>query len=335
MKFAALGDVVRTAYLLPALADKYPDARIFWLTSNRALEILRFNPNIYSLVTPTEGFDELKSLGFDFTVSLDDEHEVLEKVAELKTDRIIGARLEGGKRVYCEASAPWFDMGLISRFGKQRADELKKLNDREHHTFLEEMLGVRISWPSFFNSSLLEAKAKSLFERGLFHIGLNSGSGARWLSKQLPIEESIKLAHHLLAMRVDGKPVKIWLLGGTDEAQRHAEILSAFTDARVVDSDYNQSFGEFAARIKALNYLITSDSLALHLAISQDVPNLSFYAPTSAAEIGTFGTGIKVISTSPDYCSYKRDVETSSITTERILTGLKDHLMSLERSLTS
>lgn len=209
VKFAALGDVVRTAYLLPALADKYPKARIFWLTSNLAVEILRFNPHISSLVTPTTRFDELKSLVFDFIVSLDDEREVLEKVAELRTGRIVGARLEDGNRVYCEASAPWFDMGLISRLGKQQADELKKLNMREHHTFLEKMLGLRIDRPTFFNSSALEAKAKSLFDPGFFHIGLNSGSGGRWPSKQLPIEESVKLVRQLLIIRVGGKPVKI------------------------------------------------------------------------------------------------------------------------------
>ncbi len=99
---------------------------------------------------------------------------------------------------------------------------------------------------------------------------------------------------------------------------------------KIICEDTEQSILIFASVIKACDYIITSDSLALHLAIAQKIPNLSFYAPTSAAEIDTFGTGVKVISTSEDYCSYKPDADNSTITNDRILKALKKHLTSLK-----
>lgn len=319
VKFGALGDVVRTSYILPALASRYPDARIWWLTSNGAVELLRFNPHIYQIATPTCGFEALATQEFEFAVSLDDEREVLGRLAQLKVGRIVGARLEGDSRTYCDASAPWFDMGLISRFGKSAADELKRKNTREHHCFLGGMLGIEVKSPSFFNSDALQERVGSLFGSECFHVGLNSGSGARWPSKQLSIPVAVELTRRLIGLRIDGKPVKVWLLGGKDEAARHEQILRDCASGQVVDPGFDQNILEFAARIRAMSFLISSDSLALHLGIAQGVPNLSFYAPTSAAEIGTFGSGVKVVSTSPDYCNYKPDADNSTITVDRLL----------------
>jgi heptosyltransferase-2 len=101
--------------------------------------------------------------------------------------------------------------------------------------------------------------------------------------------------------------------------------LPAGAAGRIVVPDTSASTLELAAAIRAVDYLVTTDSLALHLAIAQGVPNLSFYAPTSAAEIETFGTGVKLLSTAPDYCSYRGDADNASITAARLLPLLKDH----------
>jgi heptosyltransferase-2 len=57
----------------------------------------------------------------------------------------------------------------------------------------------------------------------------------------------------------------------------------------------------------------------MHLAIAQDVPTLAFFAPTSAVEIDGFGRVQKVVSTAPDYCSYRSDADNSSVTAGRLL----------------
>ena len=63
---------------------------------------------------------------------------------------------------------------------------------------------------------------------------------------------------------------------------------------------------------------VTSDSLGMHIAIARGIPVVAFFAPTSAAEIDLFGAGEKVISTAPDYCSYRPDADNSTITAGRL-----------------
>ena len=48
------------------------------------------------------------------------------------------------------------------------------------------------------------------------------------------------------------------------------------------------------------------------------VPLVSFFAPTSAAEIELYDLGEKVVSTASDACSYRPDADNRSITPERL-----------------
>ena len=326
VKFGALGDVVRTAYILKGLLEKYREAKIDWLTSSPSADLLRFNPFISTVVTPNCGFDTIRAKRYDLCISLDDEKEILEMIEDLDIKKIVGAYLDGNQPTYSPDSALWFDMGLLSKYGKAEADRLKKENRLEHNEIMERILGIEIKEPFFYNSSYLEEKAKSVFDDRFFNIGLNSGSGGRWQSKQLSLEKSIALIGQLLELKIGGKETKIYLFGGLEEQERHREITNAFKTQSVVDTGNANTILEFAALIKGCDYLISSDSLALHLGISQGVKNLSFFAPTSAAEIGTFGKGVKVISSADDYCSYKKDCDTSSVSVERILETFKHHL---------
>ena len=90
------------------------------------------------------------------------------------------------------------------------------------------------------------------------------------------------------------------------------------TDVRAVDAGPDNDLPTFSALVGLCDLLLTSDSLALHIGLAMDVPMVSFFAPTSAAEIELYGLGEKVISTSPDYCSYRPDADNSSITAERV-----------------
>lgn len=326
VKFGALGDVVRTSYVLPFLHDKYENTEISWLTAESSFDLLRFNPYIYRLATPSFGFDSLQRVVFDLVLSFDDESHILDIVGQVATKKLIGAYKVNGTCTYSDDSSEWFDMGLISRYGNARADELKKSNCREHNQIFGDMLGITISHPSFYYSSYLNEKAAQFFDKSYFNIGINSGSGARWESKQLPLEETISLVNSLLSLHIQRKRVRVYLLGGREEFERHKAIKMRVSSKQLLDAGTENSILEFAAIIRQCDYIITSDSLALHLAISQGIKNLSFYAPTSAAEIGTFGTGAKVISLSGDYCSYRKDADTSTITADRILEAFTSHV---------
>lgn len=326
VKFGALGDVIRTTYFLKALYERYNAPKIYWVTSLAATDLLRFNPYIYKLTTD---FKMLKSENFDLCLSLDDETDILEQVQHLSIEKTTGAFLENDKRKYSDDAAIWFDMGLISRFGKEEADRRKVANQLSHTAIFSKMLDIDIKEAKFYNSPLIEEQVANASYKKALCIGVNSGAGGRWESKKMPLNEVVLLIKKIMAKYSDACQLRLLLLGGEAEKERNEAIMNAVDSPCLELADSNNSLLEFAAIVKSCDYLISSDSLALHMAISQGVPNLSFYAPTSAAEIDTFGTGVKVISTAADYCNYSGDCDNSSITAERLFDTFEKHASAI------
>jgi heptosyltransferase-2 len=316
VKHGALGDVVRTSYLAHALRRKHGDSlRLSWLTASACVPLLRFNPCIDDIWTSLE---EARAGRFARVFSLDDEADAIDTVARLDAAEVVGAyRDVDGTIAYSDDSAAWFDMGLLSRFGKRRADELKKANERGHADIFAQVFAVDCVLPLFFGSRRLETWAQRWMPEGPWYVGINAFAGGRWPSKELPAVEIPRLIDGVLR-HGRGRAVKVVLLGAGADYERNLSLAQQFpSDVMVAATD--DSVLRLAAVISRLQLMITSDSLALHLAIAQAVPTIAFFAPTSAAEIDDFGRVAKVISTAPDYCSYRRDADNSTITAERLL----------------
>jgi len=324
VKHGALGDVVRTSWLLAGLHDRFgPATRVDWLTAPGAADLLRFNPFVERVLT-TAG---LLRPHYGWVLSLDDEQHAIEAASSVCCERFSGALLRDGRRDYTEDVAPWFDMGLLSRLGKTRADAVKVVNTASHAALFSSMLNVPVTHGAFFNSSSREGRWKSALRPGAGGaiFGINPFAGGRWPAKALPAPALSELMQHLLGDRALGVG-RIVLF--SEERARAQALLAEFPArlaSRIVVPDTSESTLDLAAAIRALDYLVTTDSLALHLAVAQSVPNLSFYAPTSATEIETFGTGVKLLSTASDYCSYRGDADNTTITASRLLPLLKDH----------
>ena len=332
LKTGALGDVLRTTAILPGIAERVPDARVTWLTAPGAVDLVRRHPHVDEVLTvevaPEASMAEVRaSLGrtaWSWIVSLDDEQPLCRLATELSTARLSGAYwdADAGRCAYTEDTATWFDMGLLSVHGLEQADRRKAANERSHAAILCDMLGLPPGQPELPPDPGAERAARVFTaERGLEGagpvIGLNTGAGGRWPSKALPVERTIELAVEL-DRRLEGR-VAFLLLGGCGEAERNVAIAAGLEGrVRLVDAGTDNGLLTFAALIGLCDLLVTSDSLALHVAVARRVRVVAFFAPTSAAEIELFGRGEKVVSTAPDYCSYRPDADTSTLTVERL-----------------
>lgn len=320
VKHGALGDVVRTSYFASALRKQHGTGlELWWITAASAAPLLRFNPDIDHLVTR---FSDLPSAEFDTVFSLDDEMEVVAAVMAVPARRRVGALLdERGERRYSDDSAPWFDMGLLSRFGKARADELKKLNRLGHAQLMSMLFGVPVPSPSFHGNARIEAQVREELRQRFGErpiVGINPFAGGRWRSKELPRPELQALVRHFA-----GKGLGVALIGAGPDRQRNLEVIDPALADRVAALDTDASVLQLAASVRCLRFLVSSDSLAMHLAIAQHVPTVAFFSPTSAPEIDDFGRVEKVLSLSPDYCSYRPDADNSTITAARLLEAVE------------
>jgi heptosyltransferase-2 len=322
VKKGALGDVVRTSYFAGALKrESSVKPTIFWLTAPAAIELLEFNPYIDNLVTE---IDKIADVFFDTVYSLDDEHPTLLELQKLNYARLTGAYLgEQCTPTYTDDSREWFDMGLLSKYGKAKADELKRTNTRSHAQIFCDIFGVRNVVPEFFSRTCSNRITQDLRKTQGMCIGINPFAGGRWKSKQLLEKELDRLIDWLLC---ESFCDQILLLGGGSDYQRNCSMAELFANDRLRAACTDASVLDLADAIAGLDLLVTSDSLALHLAVAQRVPIVAFFAPTSAAEIDTFGQGCKVLSTSQDYCSYQSDADNSSLTAERLMDAISEFL---------
>lgn len=320
IKHGALGDVVRTSYFAKYLNNKYNNCNIHWITNPSSINILRFNPYVTNIVTT---FDALANIQFDLVFSLDDENIFLQKLKNLSAKKIIGAYIDQYDNIsYSDSSAQWFNMGLLSNLGKKKADNLKKRNKKSHIAIFSEIFGVEGVVPMYYGNEVVDDRVKNeVRKKGDYILGINAYAGPRWPSKSLLKQNYVNLIkiifEHFIHIQ---KNLKIVILGSQEDSFKNYEVVNNFynnKDSFILPNTEN-NLCLLSAYIKSLNYLITSDSLALHLAIAQKIPHTAFFTPTSSAEIGNNEHGNHVISLGDDYCSYRPNADNSSITAARI-----------------
>ncbi len=330
LKTGALGDVLRTTAIVPGLLARHEACRITWVTAAAARDLVVHHPGVHAVVTvDPKSPEDVEAAGsrllgtrWDRLLSLDDEEPLCRLASRLEAVELSGAYLAGaGARTYTDDVAPWFDMGLLSRHGKQRADELKIANTRSHPAIYADMFGVEPGRPRLDVPAAALEKAREFATRcGLGKrpvVGLNTGAGGRWTSKGLPIERVVELARSLDGAVAGG--VEFLLFGGPEERDRNVRIAEALAPhVSIFDAGTENGLLEFGALIGLVDLLVTSDSLALHVGMCRDVRIVAFFAPTSAAEVDLFGSGEKVRSTAPDYCTYRPDADNATITVERL-----------------
>lgn len=348
IKTGALGDVLRTTSILPGLAEAFPGLALTWVTAPEALDLVVQHPHVERVLTvDPKDAEALQSLGeqlaaepWDRILSLDDDRSLcalascveagqlhsravrLHSPAGSGVARLSGACLDpSGAPTYTDDFEPWFGMGLLAKDGKEAADARKIANQSSHAEIFAAMLGIRPGRPELpVPGSALAGADRRLGATPRPRIGLNTGAGGRWRTKALPVARVVELVERL-DDELEGQ-CSFVLFGGSNEAGRNAELMRGFAASRVrnevFDTGTDNGLLDFAALVDRCDVLVTSDSLGMHVAIARDVPVVAFFAPTSAAEIGLFGRGEKVVSESPDYCSYLPDADNSTITAERV-----------------
>ena len=218
-------------------------------------------------------------------------------------------------------------MGKISKFGLEKANKLKKKNSRRYQDIYSEILGFKEkSYPLILNLTKEEKEWSREFRKKHevgekhFLIGVNTGAGPNWPLKALPLEKTVKLIKDL-----HNKNQTVILLGGPNEKERNIEILKKLKvkpiknktqnifrkfiskiisfesivgtskfNIKLINAGTENTLRKFISIINALDILITSDTLTLHVAVALKKRVVCFFGPTSAEEIELYGQGVKI-----------------------------------------
>jgi heptosyltransferase-2 len=330
VKLDAMGDVLRTTALLPALAEAHPRAGITWITRRESRALLELNPYIAEILDYGEdALAQLQVRTFDRVINLDagKTSAALASMANSKQKHgfILDAR--GCVQPTNAAARRWLEMGIF--------DDLKRQGTRTYQELMLEIIGLSEA-PHRYVFELSEeerARGRMRLERlGVDWsrpiIGLNTGAGRRWQLKQWREEGYLQLVDHL-AKRHNAQFV---LLGGPEERERHQRLMSR-SRVPLIDSGCDNPVRHFAAIIAACPLVIAGDTLAMHLSLALGRRTVVLFGPTSAAEIELYGLGEKVVPVMDCLACYKPTCDFVPNCMDLITTGMVE--AAVERQLSA
>lgn len=290
VKLDASGDVVRTT---PLLARLGPD--VTWVTSARNAVLVDSLPGVRCLTW--ERREQALDRSYDLAIGLEDDLEPAEFVVRAAARRTWGAYAEGDSVAYTDDSSGWFDLGLVSRHGRTRADELKYVNRRSYQDLVFEGLGWRFTGEPY---RLPAARRSEL--RG--DVAVAPIAGPVWPMKAWSFYDELVDALRRDGLRVNVLPKRESLLEHLGDIANH-------------------------------RCLVCGDSLPMHLALGLGVRCVALFNCTSPWEIHDYGLLTKVVSPLLGEYFYRRGFDpraTAAIPLDAVYRAVRERLAETERS---
>jgi heptosyltransferase-2 len=289
VKLDAMGDVLRTTSILPALHRAYPGAQVTWVTRERSRELLEGNPLLHRVLSVEQNYLEtMLTESFAAGLGLDADALAAKILSLAKCEQKFGyvvGQFGTAEPVNPEARA-WWLMGLN--------DKLKSSNRRTYQEIIHEI--SRLPGPPArpqLPGRLLDANfiARKSAAWGLASgrkvIGINTGGGGRWQCKKWTVPGYVSLLRRL------GKSAPratLLLYGGPEESDFNAEILAAKIPG-LVDTGCRNSLKDFVSLVSLADVFFTPDSLGFHISVALEKSTVVLVGPTSPWELDVYGRG--------------------------------------------
>lgn len=273
IKLGATGDVIRSTPLLHKLKADHPHAKIWWLTESPDIvptshtdSVLPFNPQ--SIIT-------LRGISFDILFNLDKDIHACALASELTAKKKKGFILKNN------AVAP-ADKDAEEKFFTGIFDDLSKANTKSYPVELFEVCGYKFAGEKYILDSYPNAGRKWEIDTKKFVVGLNTGCGDRWISRQWSDENWTELAKKLQAMGCE-----VVLLGGKYEHEKNLEL------AQRCGAKY---FGHFPLRtfvnlVSHCNMVVTLVTMAMHISIGLEKKTIVINNIFNPNEFDLYGLG--------------------------------------------
>lgn len=308
----ALGAVVRSTALLPAIHRRYPAAHITWVTDAPADVLLREHPLVDRVIVSNhDGVMALKALEFDVAFVVD---------KSLKASGLL--RSTSAKNVYGYVADPASGAILPMSPAAQESWELgtsdhlkfhvnRKTETQLVHEALELGTWMRDPYALHLNAAeqreVLVRREEFARDRGHAVIGFNTGCAPTIPFKKLTVEAHVELLALLQARRPENPVV---LLGGREDSERNRSIAAEARSRGLMvhESSTDRGLRDGMISVAACDVVVTGDSLGMHMALGFDKAVVAWFGPTCAHEIDLYG-GASVLTKAPCAPCWKRSCD--------------------------
>jgi len=293
-----LGDILFTTPAIRAIRQSNPNSFIGCLVVPRCTDMLRDNPNIDELIILDEAgahrrlwgkialIWELRKKRFDTVISF-----------HRSMSRILIVALAGiSRRVgYCTKKRSWL---LTDRV----AQPSRGLHRVEYFLKLTRSVGMDTGARNY--DFYISETHVSGGDKILRNIGITEGEdffvinpGANWPPKRWSREKFTGLCE-LLKKRY-GK--KIVITGAKKDTSLGQHIID-MSGSSAVSICGGTTLGELAAVMRRASLVISNDSGPMHIAVSQGVPTIALFGPTSPEITGPYGDSEYIVISRWDDC---------------------------------
>jgi heptosyltransferase-2 len=265
IKCGAAGDVVRTTPLLRVLPGE-----IWWVSESPNDALLPLSaPNLNLILTVAEAQKTVQNGHFDLVISLEDDVQAATLATQTRHDRLVGAFVDNGRVTYTDSSEPWFGMGLLSKRGRDWADEAKRRNTKTYQEILFAMLGESFGGEEYWIRDSVIAAIPGV-------VGVEKRAGDRWPTKRWHGYDEL-----------------------ADRLRQHGYEIQ-FLGSRPTIADYTDD-------IARCEHLVCGDTLAMHLALALGRSVTAIFTCTPPQEIYDYGRMTKVASPMVNDILYRKD----------------------------
>jgi len=271
IKLGASGDVVRTTPLLRRLSGS-----VTWITAanNGAfLEVLMDNLRCLSWEERGSALDRR----YDLAINLEDTLEVALFLESVRPAEIFGAYIDSKNSLrYTENSRCWFDLSLISFYGRREADRRKLLNRQTYQELIFSGLGFDFAGETYLLPEPIETGLSG-------DVAIAADTGPIW-------------------------PMKRWAYYG--------ELIWRLKDKGLIVNvlPKRPSLLEHLSDVQNHCCLVGGDSLPMHLALGTGTQCVTLFTCTSPWEIYDYGIQTKVVSPVLEEFFYQRGYDRRATT---------------------
>ena len=286
LKLGATGDVVRTTPLLSRL-----DPQITWLTAPKNTVLLENSADNLRCFS-WEQRQLVPDILYDLIINLEDSLEVGSHVKTLQTTQLFGAYVDSQNNLrYTDDSRGWFDLSLISSYGREQADRLKLENRRTYQELIFDGLGFHFSGEPYLLPGPIETDLSG-------DVAIAADAGDVWPMKKWANYDRLKHELEAEGLTVNVLPKRRSLLEHLCDVRNH-------------------------------QCLVGGDSLPMHFALGTQTRCVTLFTCTSPWEIYGYAVQKKIISPLLEEFFYKRGYDhraTTAINVEEVLSAVMTQL---------
>jgi len=289
----AMGNVLVTTSILPAIKRKFPASTITWITEKSAIPLLYHIPLIDRLFPwEPESWLVLGQMRFDVVFNVDKSRRsgAFAMAVNAKTKLGFGMNADGQIMPLNKEARENYLLGLDDhlkfRVNRKSVSQIQCEEFRLDYKRDEYQLCLSAEEEEFCRRYRQEHEldASSLV------VGLNTGCSELYPNKKMTVDQHVDLIDRLSHV----PDVKVLLVGGPEDTLRNAEILRR-SGGKVLSTPTTEGLRRGICYVNLCDLVVTGDSLGMHMAIALRKQVIVWFGVSCHAEIDLYERGIKLI----------------------------------------